>query len=127
LSGLKNEIEKIDKLLDIKFVREKILIPAIKFSLERKQITPRESEILIYLLSKEDMKMKTEDLSNIGIEVSTIQRTRIMNILKTKNIIHPVFGKTRIYTISFANTYLLRGVVHFLKKEGFVSDFLNQN
>src|SRR5690606_24214283 len=39
LKGLKDEIEKIDKLLDYNFLRKEILLPTINHSLERKYIT----------------------------------------------------------------------------------------
>ncbi len=46
LKGLKDEIEKIDKLLDYDFLKLEILLPAITQSLERKYITAIEAKIL---------------------------------------------------------------------------------
>lgn len=39
LDGLKNEISKIDKLLDYEFLAKNILFPAVDFALEREYIT----------------------------------------------------------------------------------------
>ena len=126
LLGLKNEIEKIDSLLSKTYVREKILLPAISFALDRQHITDREFKILKYLLLKEDMLIKSEELSQVGIE-NSVQKSRIMNALKVKNIIRPTKKDGRIYTVSFVDNSLLRGVIECLKQEGFVSDFLNKN
>ena len=46
LAGLRDEISKIDNLLDSKFLETKILLPAITFALERKFITEIEYKIL---------------------------------------------------------------------------------
>src|SRR5690606_32239201 len=126
LLGLKNEIEKIDSLLSSDYVREKILIPALSFGLERENITEREFKILKYLLLKEDMVIKSEELEEFGI-TNSLQKSRVMAKLRKKNIIHPIKKGGRIYTISFMNNYLLRGVIDSLTHEGFVSDFLNKN
>lgn len=126
LLGLKNEIEKIDSLLKKEFVKEKILLPAIDFALDRESITSREHKILKYLIEKGDMTMKSEELSSLGVSDS-VQKSRIMKKLKDKNIIEPIEKGGRIYTVKFANNYLLRGVIRSLEREGFVSDFLNTN
>lgn len=126
LLGLKNEIEKIDSLLSKTYVREKILIPAISFALDRKNITDKEFKILKYLLLKDEMLIKSEELIKIGIE-NSLEKSRAMAKLREKNIIHPLKKDGRIYTLNFANNYLLRGIIESLKQEGFVSDFLNKN
>jgi len=38
----------------------------------------------------------------------------------------PLKAKGRIYTIGFANNYLLRGVMHVLEKNGFIPESLNK-
>ncbi|NOY09600.1 MAG: Fic family protein [Spirochaetes bacterium] len=126
LSGLKNEIEKIDSLLNIDYVREKILIPAIKFALDRQNITPREYRILKYLIQKNDFLIKSEELNKIGIS-NSVQKSRIMKKIRDRNIIRSIKENGRIYTINFVNNYLLRGVINSLDINGFVSDFLNKN
>lgn len=126
LIGLKNEIEKIDSLLSREYVREKILLPALIFSLDRENVTEKEFKILKYLLSKKEMLIKAEELTKFGI-TNSLQKSRIMAKLRKKNIIKPIKKGGRIYTISFVNNYLLRGIIKSLTDEGFVSDFLNKN
>jgi len=126
LSGLKNEVEKIDSLLDRDYVQNKILFPALRFALDNKHITEREYKILHYLVSRDEMQIKSEELEKVGI-TGSVNKSRVMARLKDKNIVHPIKEGGRIYTISFVNNILLRGVVENLTKEGFVSDFLNRN
>jgi len=126
LLGLKNEIEKIDSLLKKDFVRNKVLLPAIDFALDRENITEKEHTILKYLIKKDAMAMKAEELGKLGI-VNSVQKSRIMRRLRDKKILQATTKGGRVYTIKFANNYLLRGVIKFLEKEGFVSDFLNKN
>ena len=127
LTGLKNEMEKVDSLLSIEYVREKILLPTLNFALDRENITEEEYKILKYLISKGDMQIKAEELEEvIGVKES-FKKSYYISGLKKKNIIHPLKKGGRIYTISFKNNYLLRGVIHNLREEGFVADFLNKN
>ena len=126
LLGLKNEIEKIDSLLSLDYVQSKILLPTLDFALDRENITEQEYKILKYLVNKEDMIIKSEELSEFGIR-SSVTKSRIMAKLRDKNIIRPIKKGGRIYTINFANNYLLRGIIKSLTSEGFVSDFLNRN
>jgi len=126
LLGLKNEVEKIDSLLNKKYVEKNILIPAISYSLDRNILTQKEYDILKYIILKDDMLIKSEELSKLWIK-SSVQKSRIMTKLKDKNIIHPIKKWWRIYTISFVDNKLLRWVIEILEEEWFVSDFLNIN
>lgn len=126
LLGLKNEIEKIDSLLDINYVKKYILIPTIKYALAREHITKQEFQILEHLINKEDMAMKSEELKFLDIHDSKA-KSKVMSNLKNKKIIMPTSKNGRIYTLKFVNNYLLRGVMKILEEKGFVSDFLNIN
>jgi len=126
LLGIKNEIEKIDSLLNLSYVKNHILSPTIKLSLENGHITKEEFKILQYLINKDNISMKSEELSSLGITDSK-KKSLAMTKLKKKNIIMPTTSNGRIYTIKFINNYLLRGVMKILDENGFVSDFLNNN
>lgn len=126
LLWLKNEVEKIDSLLNKGYVKKNILIPTIKFSLDRKILTEDEYKILEYIIWKKDMLIKSEELWKLWI-TDSVKKSRIMSKLKNKKIIHSISEWWRIYTISFVDNNLLRGVIEILQKEWFVSDFLNKN
>ena len=57
--GLKEEIEKIDKLLDYDFLAKEILVPTINLSIERKYITDIEAKILKKAIDKKSNPIKT--------------------------------------------------------------------
>jgi Fic family protein len=126
LLGLKNEIEKIDSLLNKEYVKKQILLPTLHIAHEGKHITDQEFKILEYLINQDNMTMKSEELSFLGINDSK-KKAILMGKLKEKNIVVPVSSGGRIYTIKFVNNYLLRGIMGVLKENGFVSDFLNNN
>lgn len=125
LDGLRVEIEKIDKLLDLSYITNTILLPALSFALENENITKREFEILSALVKDKDMNIKSSDLEKIIGQESAVQRSRILRRLKEKNMLMPLKDKGRIYTIGFANNYLLRGVMHVLEKNNFIPASLN--
>lgn len=102
LRGLKNEIEKIDKLLGIDYVTEKLLVPTLSFALESHQITDQEFAILKYITSKDEMKMKSSELSEFGI-FDSVDKSRTMARLRGKGLVESVEEGGRIYTIRFSN------------------------
>lgn len=127
LEGLKSEIEKIDQLLNLDFILEKILLPTLAYAQEYSLITSREYLVLKEVIKNDSMTLKSSDLIKILGEVSSVQRSRIIGRLKEKGILLPLKPKGRIYTIGFKNNYLLRGVLKALEENGFISPFLNSS
>jgi Fic family protein len=125
LSGLKREIEKIDQLLDPDYLVSKILIPVFKLSLENKLVTPDEYKILSHVVNTSNMQIKAGDLEEILGVKSGLQRTRIIVKLRDKKMLKPITRDGRVYTVAFANSYLLRGIIEILTKEGFVANLDN--
>ncbi len=125
LEGLRLEIEKIDRLLDLGYITNKILLPTLAYALERQHITKREYEILAAVVKSKNMSLKSANLENIIGEESPVQRSRLLKKLKDKHMLIPLKEKGRVYTIGFANNYLLRGVAHVLEQNGFVPKSLN--
>ncbi|PIY96019.1 MAG: cell filamentation protein Fic [Candidatus Kerfeldbacteria bacterium CG_4_10_14_0_8_um_filter_42_10] len=126
LEGLKSEIEKIDHLLDLKYMTSTILLPMLSFALEREHITQQEYEILVAVVKNEDMILKSSNLTAVIGQESSVQRSRIIKRLRNKEMLKPIPGKSRVYTIGFANNYLLRGVFFVLKQNGFVPASLDK-
>lgn len=125
LEGLRTEIEKIDKLLNISYITNNILLPMLSFALENQYITKREYEILSALVKSKKMTIKSSDLIKMIGKESPVQRSRILRRLKEKNMLITLEDKGRVYTIGFANNYLLRGMIHILEKNDFIPLSLN--
>lgn len=118
LKGLKEEIEKIDKLSDYDFLRKEILLPAIAHSLDRKYITDNEAKILKKVVEKQVVQagdLKAFFVGKIDAEVS-----RQIRKLVDKKMLIPEKEGTRKYVIRFDNNYLLRGIIQTLGEKGFL-------
>jgi len=119
LNGLKNEIEKIDRLLEYSFLKKNILLPAISYAVERKLITDLESRILKRTVEKKFIK--ASDLADIVTSRYSSERSRIIRQLKNKKMLMSIPESPRRYSIHFFNNFLLRGIIDSLSNEGFVS------
>lgn len=126
LLGLKNQIEKIDSLMDHDYTCDKILLPSLRIALDRQHITQQEFDILSFAVKAKDMTIKSADLGKFGFKTSQ-QKSYAMQKLRDKGMVRAIEDGGRIYTIRFANNYLLRSVIQTLTENGFVADFLNQN
>ena len=118
LKGLKDEIEKIDKLLDYNFLRKEILLPAISHSLERKYITDVESKVLRKVVDQQviqasDVKVHFEGKSNAQVS------RELKKMIDNKMLI-PEKDGSRKYVLRFDNNYLLRSIIKSLGDMGFL-------
>jgi Fic family protein len=118
LSGLKAEIEKIDRLLDYSYLGKEILLPAVNISFERKLITDIEAKVLRKVVEKQIVRSK--DLEEVLVVKHKSEISRIIARLRKKKMLMPVEEGRRKYTLRFDNNYLLRGVVQALDEKGFL-------
>ena len=118
LKGLKEEIEKIDKLSDYNFLKKEILLPTINHSLERKYITEVESKILKKAIDKQ--VIQAADVKEFFKGKMNAEVSRQIRKLIDKKMLVPESEGTRKYVIRFDNNYLLRGVIKSLGERGFL-------
>src|SRR5690606_15449911 len=118
LKGLKEEIEKMDKLLDYEFLKTEILIPSIDFSLERKVITPIEAKMLKVVIEKQ--VMQNADLEHLFKGKAKSEISRQIKLLQEKKMLTTEKDSSRKYVLRFDNNYLLRGVISILGEKGFL-------
>lgn len=118
LKGLKEEIEKIDKLSDYEFLRKEILMPSINLSLERKYITDLEAKILKRAV--ELQVISASDVKSIfpGKADSEVSR-QIRKLIGQKMLTQEKEGG-RKYVLRFDNSYLLRSIIQLLGDKGFL-------
>lgn len=118
LKGLKEEIEKIDRLSDYHFLSKEILIPAINYSSDRKYITDLEAKIL-----KKTIEMQVIQASDIKVFFggkADAEVSRQIKKLKDKKMLASEKEGTRKYVLCFDNNYLLRSIVKTLGEKGFL-------
>lgn len=118
LGGLKDEIEKIDNLLDYEYLKGEILIPTINYSVEREFITELESKILKKVVEKQ--KIQASDLKEIFKGKVSAEISRQIRKLIDKKMLIPIKEGKRTYVLRFDNNYLLRGVINSLGEKGFL-------
>lgn len=118
LKGLKDEIEKIDKLLDYKYLSKEILLPAITFSLERKYITDIESSILKKVIDKQ--VVQAADIKEFFKGKADSEVSRQIRKLIGRKLLVAESERARKYIIRFDNNYLLRGIINSLGERGFL-------
>jgi Fic family protein len=113
LGGIRDELKKLDRLLDYTYLRQEILVPALTLSIDRKWVTPEEAALLQRGIAAGEFK--ANDLGP-----ATRQRTHLIQKLLKNKMIRPLKEGGRTYSISFTNNYLLRGVVKALEDKGFI-------
>ncbi len=118
LIGLKEEIEKIDNLLNYEYLKNEILNPTIFYSLERQYITEIESKVLRKVIEKQ--VIQAGDLKEIFKGKLSSEISRQIRKLVDKKMLMSEKEGGRKYVIRFDNNYLLRGIIHTLDEKGFL-------
>jgi Fic family protein len=119
LQGVLAELQKVDQLTQYDYLQSKILVPALAYARSRTQITAQEETLL--LLAVKAGIAKAADLSAAMPGMSAAQRTYQIRKLVERKMLRPVAPNARQYTLGFDNSYLMRGVIHALSQESFIS------
>ena len=118
LSGILEEIEKINKLLDYDFLSKNILLPALEFSRDRDIINNNEYKFLKVAVTHQIFASKEIQDAKIGL--TTRQVTDLISKLKTTGIINSISEGARKYYINYQHQYVFRGLMKKLEDENFI-------
>ena len=124
LKGLKEEIEKIDKLTDYSYLQNKILTPALDYSLDRGLINDLEYKVLNLVVKKQ--VIQAGDIKSIFKDKLSSELSRQIKKLIDKNMLTAEKEGSRKYILRFDNSYLIRGIIHALGDNGFLPDKSNK-
>ena len=119
LQGVLIELKKVDQLTQYEYLKSKILVPALHYARSRTLITAQEEAVL--LAAVKSGVAKAADLSAAMPGMSATQRTYQIKKLVERKMLHPIAQNARQYTLGFDNSYLMRGVIHALSQESFIS------
>lgn len=119
LQGVLNELKKVDQLTQYDYLKSKILVPALSYARSRTLITAQEEAVL--LSTVKSGVAKAADLSAAMPGLSAAQRTYQIKKLVERKMLHPIAPNARQYTLGFDSSYLIRGVIHALTQERFIS------
>lgn len=120
LLGLKVEMEKIDKLVNYKYLKTEILLPAISYSEQRKLITDTEAKILKRVVEDKDQEIQNADLKEILGDKDPAIISRVIKKLVNQRMLKPIKEGARKYTLCFDSSFLIRGVINALSEKGFL-------
>jgi len=118
LTGVLEEVSKVNKLLDFDFLYKKILHPTIELGKERGYLNDIESKILYVGIKKQ--AFKSSDIKAILVDLSDRQITYQISKMKEAGFIKPMTSKAKTYYVSFMNNYLMRSLMQILEREKFI-------
>jgi Fic family protein len=124
LGGMRDELRKVDRLADAAYLNDRILMPALRHARERELITAIEERVLATTVRHG--VAKAGDLKVAMPELNERQRTYQISKLVERGMLAPIREGARQYTVGFANSFLIRGVIRALSNEGFIPDALNR-
>lgn len=119
LQGVLTELQKVDRLADYGYLTSKILVPALTYSRQRQLLTSDELAVLLETVKRG--VVKAVDLAGAMPGISDAKRTYQIKKLVERKMLVPIRPGARQYTIGFANSFLIRGVIHALSAEEFIS------
>lgn len=118
LSGVLDELRKVDSLADYTYLTREILLPALGLARERQWVTAQEEAVLA--LTARKGVVKAADLSDAMPRLNAAQRTYQIRKMVQGGMLQPVQPGARQYVLGFMNNYLLRGVIQALTASGFI-------
>lgn len=125
LQGVLAELKKVDQLTCYDYLSSQILVPALTYARGRGLITAQEEAVLLATVKKG--VAKAADLSIAMPGLNATQRTYQIKKLVERKMLQPIGPNSRQYSIGFDNSYLMRGVIHTLSQESFISAPLRGN
>ena len=119
LQGVLTELKKVDQLTRYDYLTHQILLPALQYVRGRALITSQEEAMLSVAVKKEIVK--AADFRSAMPSLNPTQITYQIKRLVERKMLQPIQANSRQYTVGFDNSYLMRGVIHALSNENFIS------
>ncbi len=123
LTGVRDEMQKVQQLTSHEYLQNVILLPAISIARDRELVTRLEADMLTATVKAQIIK--AAGLAKFMPNATANQRTYQISKLVSAGMLVPIAANARQYTIGFLRNKLLRGVVQALTNEGFVSEAMN--
>ncbi|MGR4040870.1 Fic family protein [Pseudomonas sp. 910_21] len=118
LEGIRDDLEKVNRLTDYRYLTRHILAPAITFARDRQWITAAEETVLTTAIKSG--VVKSNDIAQVLPKLTAGQRTYQIKKLVDQGMLLPISANARQYTIGFSNSYLIRGMIKALREQGFI-------
>ncbi len=118
LSGIRDELQKVNRLADYAHLQANVLLPAVHHARQRQWITEAEEAVLIQTVRIGIVKAGDLQAAMPGLNAN--QRTYQIGKLVESGMLQPLHPGARQYILGFTHNLLLRGVVKTLTDQGFV-------
>lgn len=118
LTGVLEEVTKINKLLDFKYLYKSILYPTIELGHDRGYLNDIEVNILKVGIKLQ--QFKASDIEKSLSKLTPRQRTHQLSKMREIGFIRPLKEGSRTYYVNFMNNFLMRSLIITLEKEGFI-------
>jgi Fic family protein len=119
LQGFLTELKKVDQLTRYDYLSKQILLPALTYARSRGLISAQEENVLLATVKLG--VAKAADLSKVMPSMNAAQRTYQIKKLVERKMLQPISPNARQYSLGFDNSRLMRGVIHALSQENFIS------
>ncbi len=123
LTGVRDELTKVERLADYNHLKAQVLLPALAYARQRQMVTPAEEAILSATIKAG--LVKAGDLTEAMPGLNPAQRTYQVKKLVDSGMLQPVKPGARQYVIGFTHNTLLRCVIRALSDQGFIPPTLN--
>jgi len=120
LGGIKGEVDTINELLDGNSAKEKIIIPALNYALEKKRINDLEFNMLKIALDQ-DIVQAADFRPLFPPDVSHVVVSKAIRKMREQNLLRPIGDeKSRRYAICLTRNALTLGVIMQLDTHGYL-------
>ena len=120
LGGIKDDIEKIDNLLDYEYLKKEVLLPSLTYIQERRWADAAEAAILRKVIEQQIIQNKDIQSSPRKGDVDIASR-QIKQLLDKGMLCRTGEGR-RSYHLSIESRFFIRGVLRQLDRLGFLPD-----
>lgn len=119
LTGLLDEITKVDRLLDKKFAKQEIIMPAIEYAYEKERISKLEHDMLLICADKDIVT--ASDFSSLFPKGSShVNISQAIKKLREQKLIQPIKDGARKYYLSMNRNAITVGIISKLDENGFL-------
>lgn len=119
LTGLTDEVHKIDQLLDGDFTKQKIIMPAIEYAYEKQRINKTERDMLVVCAQK-DIVSASDFRHLFAKNISHVNVSQAIRKLRDQDLIAPISENARKYNLCMNRNPLTVGILKKLDENGFL-------
>lgn len=123
LGGVKSDLDKVEKLQDAKYVRTKIIVPALKTAHEKGRLSVTELSMLMIAAKRDSVKASDFD-TVFPKATSHVVRSQVIRKLRDARLLKPRESGARSYTIQLIPNSITSHIMRQLDENGLLPEAL---